>query len=246
MVTPVPDSVASRDAAFTTLGALALHALRQGKVTIGDRVVVIGLGVVGQMLAQAALAAGADVLGLDLLAPRRRLAGRMGVLYTPGGEDADVEAAVRDWTAGMGADCIFLCTAGGEGVVAEVCALARDRARLVVVGTPPLHVPRDPFFAKELTLTIARAYGPGRYDPRYEEQGIDYPPGYVRWTQERNRAEFLRLLARGAVRVAPLISHEFGIDDAPTAYRLLRDAPAETMGVLLRYDARAKERGETP
>lgn len=236
MTTVVPEAVPAEAAAFTTLGALALHALRQGQVTIGERAVVIGLGVVGQVLAQTLLAAGADVCGVDLLASRRAKAARLGVPLVLGAGDDDLAATVRDWSAGFGADTIFLCTTGGEGVVELACAMARDRGRIVIVGTPPLNVPRDPFFARELTLTIARAYGPGRYDPVYEEEGIDYPVGYVRWTQERNRIEFLRLLARGLVEVAPLISHRFALTDAAAAYGLLRDEPGSAIGVLFDYD----------
>jgi NADPH2:quinone reductase len=236
MTTAVPNGVAPEAAAFTTLGALALHALRQGRVTIGERAVVIGLGLVGQLLAQTLRAAGAEVCGIDLIGGRRRLAKRLGTSLVVGAQRDDAPGAVRDWTGGMGADAIFLCTAGGEDVVALACDLARDRGTIVIVGTPPIEVPRGPFFAKELTVTIARAYGPGRYDPTYEVDGIDYPAGYVRWTQERNRIEFLRLLARRLVRVEPLISHRFAMADAAAAYTLLRQVPATTIGVLLEYE----------
>lgn len=237
MITVVPDGVPAESATFTTLGALALHALRQGQITIGDRAVVVGLGVVGQVLAQALLAAGSDVCALDLVASRRRKAADLGVPLVAGEPGDDAAGIVRDWSGGVGADTIFLCTAGGAGLVELACGLARDRGRIVIVGTPPIDVPRDPFFARELTLTIARAYGPGRYDPTYEEEGIDYPIGYVRWTQERNRIEFLRLLDRGMVRVAPLISHRFELAEAPAAYRLLGQAPESAIGVLLTYES---------
>jgi threonine dehydrogenase-like Zn-dependent dehydrogenase len=236
MTTVVPTGVPAEAATFTTLGALALHALRQGEITIGDRAVVIGLGVVGQVLAQTLLAAGADVCALDLLASRRRKAADLGVPLVLGAPDDDPATIVREWSAGFGADTIFLCTAGGEGLVELACAMARDRGRIVIVGTPPIHVPRDPFFARELTLTIARAYGPGRYDPVYEEEGIDYPVGYVRWTQERNRIEFLRLLDRSLVQVQPLISHRFDLTEAAAAYRLLEQAPESAIGVLFVYE----------
>ncbi len=241
MTTVVPDAVPAEAATFTTLGALALHALRQGQITIGDRAVVIGLGVVGQILAQTLLAAGAEVCALDRLDSRRRKASELGVPLVLGAAGDDTATIVRDWSAGFGADTIFLCTAGGEGLVELACAMARDRGRIVIVGTPPINVPRDPFFARELTLTIARAYGPGRYDPVYEEEGIDYPVGYVRWTQERNRIEFLRLLARGLVRVGSLISHRFDLTDVATAYRVVGEQPESAIGVLFTYDG--AERG---
>lgn len=236
MLTPVPSGVDPQAATFTTLGAVAIQALRQGCVALGERVVVIGLGVLGQLLAQVARAAGAQVAGMDLIEARRAMAHRLGGLdLTLCGDEADLLAVVREWSTGMGADCVFLCTSGGDNVVDLACQMARDRGRLVVVGTPPLHVPRDPFFSKELQMTIARAYGPGRYDHTYEVRGIDYPPGYVRWTQERNRAEFLRLLVRGLVQVAPLITDVFAIDDAPVAYAALRGQLGRTLAVLFRY-----------
>jgi len=120
--------------------------------------------------------------------------------------------------------------------------MARDRAVLTVVGTPQLDVPREPFFRKELQLRIARAYGPGRYDPQYEENGTDYPIGYVRWTEQRNMAEFLRLVARKLVRPAPLISHQFEFTRAPEAYELLQREPAGALGVVLHYGASANSR----
>ena len=136
----------------------------------------------------------------------------------------------------MGADCVLLCTSGGGDVVNLAARLTRDRGRLVIVGTPPIQVDREVFFARELELTIARAYGPGRYDPVYEREGVDYPPGYVRWTQERNRAEFLRLMADGLVQVEPLITHTFSIDQAVSAYAVLQQKPESAMAVLLTYD----------
>lgn len=243
MATPVPDGVDQQAAAFTTLGAVAIHALRQGRVSLGDRVVVIGLGVVGQLLAQVARAAGARVAGLDVLHSRAELARRLGTelaldphkVDAPG--EGDAAGEVARWTGGLGADVVFLCTSGGEGVLDLAARLARNRGRIVIVGTPVIAMQRDLLFARELEITIARAYGPGRYDPVYEIEGIDYPPGFVRWTQERNRAEFLRLLAAGLLRVTPLITHTFRLDEAPAAYAALRDDPASTMGVILTFDA---------
>ena len=235
LATAVPAEVDPRAATFTTLGAVAMHALRQGGVMLGDRAVVMGLGVLGQLLVQLLRAAGVHAAGLDLVEERCALARRLGAEIALGGSSPSDHESLREWSEGIGADCVFLCTSGGDEVVAQSCALARDRGRLVVVGTPPLHVPREPFFAKELTMTIARAYGPGRYDPIYEEQGIDYPVGYVRWTQGRNRAEFLRLLRTGLVRVEPLISHTFPIEQAEDAFALLKRDSDAAMGVLFRY-----------
>ena len=164
------------------------------------------------------------------------LAGRLGAEITFDAHRQSVVDEVRAWSGGIGVDCVLLCTSGGGDAVNTAAQMARDRGRLVIVGTPPIHVDRDAFFWKELELTISRAYGPGRYDPVYEREGVDYPPGYVRWTQERNRAEFLRLLADDLVRVEPLITHTFAIDQAASAYALLQQAPESAMGVLLTYD----------
>lgn len=235
MATAIPDGVDPRAATFTTLGAVAMHALRQGGVMLGDRAVVVGLGVLGQLLVQLLQAAGVHAAGLDLVEERCALARRLGAELALGENGPGISEKLREWSEDLGADCVFLCTSGGDEVVSLACALARDRGRLVVVGTPPLHVPRETFFAKELTMTIARAYGPGRYDPVYEEQGVDYPVGYARWTQGRNCAEFLRLLGNGRVRVESLISHVFSVEQAADAYALLRQDPGGAMGVLFRY-----------
>jgi threonine dehydrogenase-like Zn-dependent dehydrogenase len=239
MATPLPHGVDARAAAFSTLGTIAMHALRQGDIVLGSRAVVIGLGVVGQLLAQLIRAAGAHVLGIDLVSARATLAARLAGARVLDAHSPHLAADVLRWAGGAGADTIFLCTAGGDGLVDRAASLARDRGHIVVVGTPTLAYERDGIFAKELDLRIARATGPGRYDPMYEVQGVDYPIGYVRWTQARNRAEFLRLLADGVVRVDPLITHTFDIGEAPAAYAALRDHPESTMGVLLRYGAPA-------
>jgi len=236
MATAVPPQVSAQAATFTTLGATAIHALRQGRISLGDRVVIVGLGLVGQLAAQVTRAAGARVAAMDLLPSRAALAGRLGAEVTPDPHRATLVDEIREWSGGMGADCVLLCTSGGGDVVNLAARLTRDRGRLVIVGTPPIQVDREAFFARELELTIARAYGPGRYDPVYEREGVDYPPGYVRWTQERNRAEFLRLMADGLVQVEPLITHTFTLDQAVSAYAVLQHTPESAMAVLLTYD----------
>ncbi len=236
MATPVPPEVSPRAATFTTLGAVAIHALRRGRISLGDRVIVIGLGLVGQLAAQVTRAAGARVAAMDLLPSRTALARGLGTEAAADPRSPSLVDEIREWTGGLGADCVLLCTSGGGDVVNLAARLARDRGRIVIVGTPPIQVHREVFFARELELTIARAYGPGRYDPVYEREGVDYPPGYVRWTQERNRAEFLRLLAAGLVHVEPLITHTFTIDQAPAAYAVLQRAPESAMAVLFTYE----------
>ena len=235
MSVPLPPRVDPRAGAFTTLGTVAIHALRQGCVQLGERVVVIGLGVVGQLLSQIARAAGARVAVADLVTSRRELALRMGAerALDPTLPAPDAMA----WSDGQGADVVFLCTSGGAGLTDLACAIARDRGTIVVVGTPPLDVPRDPFFQKELQLRIARAYGPGRYDPRYEEEGIDYPFGHVRWTEGRNMAEFVRLLDRGLVDPLPLVTHHLPFTRGTEAYALASNPRSDALAILLDYES---------
>jgi predicted dehydrogenase/threonine dehydrogenase-like Zn-dependent dehydrogenase len=238
LVARVPDGVAARDACFATLGGIALHAVRQADVRLGETVLVIGLGLVGQLVAQVARAAGCRTIGTDLVGERVRLARELGC-------DAAVEAGgelarqVGEFTGGLGADAVLICAdTPSSGPVQQALACARDRGRVVVVGAVGLTLVRDPFYKKELSVTISRSYGPGRYDPLYEEGGIDYPVGYVRWTERRNLEEFLRLVASGSMRVAPLVGLEVPLEAAPRAYEALGGAD-RPIAALIAYPAGA-------
>ncbi|HID20900.1 MAG TPA: oxidoreductase, partial [Planctomycetaceae bacterium] len=234
---PVPDGVSTGEAAFVAVGSIALQAVRRAELQVGDVVLVLGLGLVGQLVAQMAHAAGARVIGSDLVPQRLRLAEELGAEQTFPAHDALPEQ-VRRYTKGLGADRVLICAAGGGNKpIEQAVSMARDRARLVVVGGVNLDVPREQFYMKELDLVISRSYGPGRYDRQYEEHGVDYPIGYVRWTERRNMEEFLRLVRAGRVQVKPLITHEFPVEEAARAYELLMGSPGECLAVLLRYDA---------
>ena len=237
LVVPIPDSVGSEEAAFATLGAIALQGVRQADVRLGECVVVIGLGLLGQLTVQLLRAAGVQVVGVDVDADRVAVAERHGAL---GVERAgDVEGVVRQATGGIGADAVIIAAATtSDDPIRLAGAVSRDRGRVVVVGAVPINVPRSPFYEKEIEVRLSRSYGPGRYDPEYEEKGHDYPVGFVRWTERRNLGEFVRLLETGAVRLEGLITHRFAFDEAELAYETLTGAEAgRALGVVLAFPA---------
>ncbi|MAU09929.1 MAG: oxidoreductase [Anaerolineaceae bacterium] len=232
----LPDAVSHDAAAFTTLGAIALQGIRLADIQLGHHVAVIGLGLLGQLTIQMLKAAGCQVLGIDINPQRVELAREMGA------NDACVnEAAVGRtglFTGGYGFDAVLITAdTSSDEPVALAGELARDKGVVVAVGAVGMHIPRKVYYEKELDFRISRSYGPGRYDSDYEEKGHDYPYGYVRWTQQRNMAAFVQLVADGHVRVDPLITHRFAIDDAAAAYNLISGKTDEKfLGVLLTYD----------
>ncbi|TMB12941.1 MAG: zinc-binding alcohol dehydrogenase, partial [Deltaproteobacteria bacterium] len=233
----VPDAVSDDTAAFVTLGAIALQGIRIANPTLGETFTVIGLGLIGQLTAQLLRASGCKVLGIDLDDRKVALALELGAnaaLHRNG----DVAGAVSALTDGRGVDGVLICaaTSSNDPVVlaGEIC---RDRARVVVVGAVGMDVPRRPYYDKELSFHQSRSYGPGRYDPAYEELGHDYPAGYVRWTEQRNMEAFLHQCAIDAVRIERLISHRFPIERAQEAYQLV--GSGDPLGVLLEYPAQA-------
>ena len=233
----VPNGLPLRDAAFATLGAIALQGVRRARVQIGETVVVIGLGLIGLITVQILRAAGARVLGIDTREDRAALAMQLGVDRTLHAADGGLVAGVAAETGGHGADAVLLTAATpSSDPVNQAFEMARERARVVIVGDVGLELSRSSFYRKELDLLISRSTGPGRYDPAYEEQGRDYPLGYVRWTERRNVEAFLRLLSTGAVRVAELIGGEYAVEDAPEGYRAL-DGSGPRVAFLLRYGA---------
>lgn len=238
LLAPVPDGVSADQAAFGTLGCIAMHGVRQADLGLGDRVLVIGLGLVGLVAAQLARVAGARVFGTDLDPAACALAERLGVERAVARHDG-VEAVVDAATDGAGVDAVLICAAAASNDPIELAArLARDRARVVLVGHVGLTLPRDPFYDKEIALRYSRSYGPGRYDPAYEEHGHDYPLGYVRWTEQRNLGEFLRLVRDGRVDVDTLTTHRFPVDAAADAYALIsgkQPVADRPIGVLLQY-----------
>lgn len=234
LLTPIPANVDFESAAFTTLGAIALHGFRLAQSEIGESVAVIGLGLLGLLTLQIAAAAGCRVLGIDLAPERVALASSLGlqaVLRT------EAEAAAEAFTQARGFDAVILCADTPSNDPVELAGtIARLRGRVVAVGAVGQTLPRKLYYEKELTFVNSRSYGPGRYDPRYEEEGQDYPYAYVRWTEGRNFEAVLNLMAEGKLRVQPLITHRFPIEQAPQAYDLIRGRLGEPfLGVLLTY-----------
>jgi predicted dehydrogenase/threonine dehydrogenase-like Zn-dependent dehydrogenase len=232
----VPAGVAPEDAAYATVAAIALHGVRLAELRLGDVAAVIGLGLVGQLTLQLLAAAGCVPLGTDPDPGRVELSRKCGFFATTGA--AELEAEARRLTSNRGADGVLVTAASkSSGPLATATALARDRAVVSVVGDVLVESPRAPLFSKELRLVVSRSYGPGRYDPSYEEAGIDYPAGYVRWTEGRNLEEVLRLMSIGQLRPGALTTHTFDLDEGPRAYELL-GAPEPSLGILLRYPER--------
>jgi len=233
----VPDGVDDETAAFVTVGAVALQGVRAAAPTLGETFAVVGLGLVGQLSAQLLRAGGCRVMGIDLDPAKVALARRLGAEAALLRSD-DVVQTAHELTGGRGVDGVLITAAtASNDPVALAGELCRDRGRVVAVGAVGMDVPRRPYYDKELTLLQSRSYGPGRYDPVYEEAGVDYPIGYVRWTERRNMEAFLDQCASGRVRVAELVTHRFGIERAQEAYEIVGKDPA-ALGVLFTYPAR--------
>jgi predicted dehydrogenase/threonine dehydrogenase-like Zn-dependent dehydrogenase len=234
----VPQGVADEDAAYVTLGAIAMHGLRQADQQLGATVLVVGLGLVGQITLQLCRAAGLKVIGLDLDEAKLELALKQGAMIAAKPDDPDLAAEVSAATDGYGVDAVLL-TAGSKDSGApfeDVASHCRDRARVVVVGDVKMDIPRNAYFKKELEILQSRSYGPGRYDPDYEEKGRDYPIGYVRWTERRNMKAFMDLLASGALDMQALTTHRFPVERAGEAYDLVSGKTNEfTVGIVLTY-----------
>lgn len=235
LLTPLPDGVDFDAGAFVALGAIAMQGVRRAQPTFGETIVVIGLGLVGLLAAQIARAAGCRVIGCDPVASRRALALELGLERACAPDELD--AIAQEWTAGYGADAVIVCAASKDSAIAnQAIDLCRPRGRVSVVGAVGMHLEREGLFLKEVDFSLSCSYGPGRYDTGYEEKGLDYPIGHVRWTEGRNMAEFLRMLAEGKVIVSPLISRVDAIDDATRAYGAIAQGDGDTIAALLRYE----------
>lgn len=234
LMVKLPDEVDFESAAFTTLAAIAMQGFRLAELQLGERAAVIGLGLLGLLTVSIARAAGCQVFGVDLDPRRIALAQEMGAKAV----SRDVaEAAGRAFTQDRGFDAVLVCADSRSADPMELAgALACDRAKVVAVGAVDLHLPRKVYYEKELQVIVSRSYGPGRYDPDYEEGGRDYPYGYVRWTENRNMQAAVELMASGDLNLQPLISHRFPIDQAEAAYQLItRKTDEPFLGVLLTY-----------
>ncbi len=238
LAVPIPEGVDVEHAAFATIGAIALQGLRQLEPAIGENFLVIGLGLIGQLTVQLLHANGCRVFATDLRADLIAMAEGEGATGLP--SDGALVKRLDDLTGGYGVDGVVI-TASTESSkpIAVAGEVTREKGRVVVVGAVGLEVPRAPYYGKEIDLRISRSYGPGRYDPLYEEGGVDYPYGYVRFTEQRNMAAFLRLIAEGRIRVGPLITHRFPVDEASRAYDVVKSGDDTLrLGVLLRYPER--------
>ncbi|NWG35739.1 MAG: Gfo/Idh/MocA family oxidoreductase [Chloroflexi bacterium] len=234
LLTPIPQGVDFESAAFTTLGAIAMHGFRLAEPQLGETVAVIGMGLLGLLTAQMAAAAGCRVLGIDIDPARLKLASSLGLRAVSRNNAVDSSQA---FTSNRGFDVLLICADTPSNDPVELAGvIARDRARVVATGAVGLTLPRKVYYEKEISFINSRSYGPGRYDPSYEEHGVDYPIGYVRWTEGRNFESVLELMADGKVQVKPLITHRFPIGQAVQAYQVITGKTKEKfLGVVLTY-----------
>jgi len=236
----LPPELSFKEGSFTTVGSIAMQGVRQGKISLGENVVVIGLGLLGLLTIQILKAAGANVIGIDVDPERMEFArGKYNIKVISAG-DEKIYDLVSAWSDGVGADCVLItaATSANQPIDQAVC-IARRKGRIVVVGAVSMNIPRSPFYEKELSFTISCSYGPGRYDPLYEEKGIDYPIDYVRWTENRNMCEFLRLIQTKKINVLSLIASEYELEKASDAFEdVVANKP---IGVLIKYKADESE-----
>jgi polar amino acid transport system substrate-binding protein len=238
----LPEGLSFAEAAFGTVGAIALQGVRLAEPTLGEAVVVIGLGLVGQLTVQLLKANGCRVFGIDIDETRIQLALQSGA--ESGSTPAEAKDKVIAWSRGRGADaCIIAAATTSDEPVELAGEISRLKGRVVAVGLVGMNVPRNVYYQRELTLKVSLSYGPGRHDSDYEEGGHDYPVAYVRWTEGRNIEAFLDLLAGGRIDVKPLITHRFSIDDAPRAYQLISGKAHENyLAVILEYETEGEVR----
>ncbi|QRY24863.1 bi-domain-containing oxidoreductase [Halobacterium sp. BOL4-2] len=236
----IPDAVDFRDAAFTTVGSIALQGIRRLDPTLGERIAVIGLGLVGRLTAKLLSAYGHPVLGIDIDPSKVEDATELSVGAVIGGDD--IEHVAKSFSGGSGVDGVIITAATDSNQPVEMAGnIAREQGRVSVVGDVGMDIPREQYYEKELDFRLSRSYGPGRYDRAYEEKGNEYPIGYVRWTENRNMGEFLRLLDTGELDLDDLISHTFPFEDALEAYDLILEGEDYT-GIVLEYDSNQTDR----
>ncbi len=246
LVVPLPDGVGTEEAAFATLGSIALQGVRLCEPRLGETIFVLGLGLLGQIAVQLLRANGCRVIGTDLdpdLCRRAEVAGAMTVAAGDG-----MVQATQALTAGRGVDAVVICAGSSSNQPIELAAeICRQQGRVVVVGAVSMDIPREPYFKKEISVVISRSYGPGRYDPAYEEGGVDYPIGYVRFTEQRNMETILDLMKDKTLDVGSLVTHRFPFDDATAAYALIEGARREPyLGIVLGYSGSVADRSKLP
>lgn len=231
----IPDNVDDESAAFTALGSIALQGIRLLNPSLGESAVVSGLGLIGLMAVQILKASGCRVLGIDTETSRCKLAESFGIDVINLSVVSDPVVVAERFSAGRGVDSVLItATTKSNEVVNQAAEMCRKRGKVVLVGVVGLNLRRDAFYKKEITFQVSASYGPGRYDPTYEENGHDYPVGYVRWTEQRNFEAILEMLSKGTLDVKPLISHRFEISEATLAYSRLNDSD-NSLGIVLSY-----------
>lgn len=234
LVCPLPPMVSFEEGAFATLGAIALHGVRQLEPRLNETIAVIGLGLIGLLTVQILKANGCKVVGLDITNEALERARRAGADEVFLVSDHEFTLRILEFTQGLGVDGVIIAASTTSNEPVKIAAaLCRDRGRIVILGKVKADLPHQLFYERELEVRFSRSYGPGRYDPFYEEKGIDYPIGYVRWTEKRNLAAFLDLVAAGKIRPRELITHQFPIEEAAQAYELLRRPNKEGPGAVL-------------
>ena len=234
LAVPIPDRVSDEEAAFATIAAIAIQGLRLADLGPGSKLCIIGLGLIGQLAARIATASGLDVVGIDVNPWNIERLGANGLGLVEAGNDTT--EAVTAWSRGRGVDAVLVTAASESSApLQRAPALVRDRGTIVVVGDVGMELQRTPLYEKELTVRVARSYGPGRYERSYEDWGVDYPPGMVRWTAGRNMEAFLDLLASGRMSVTDLITHRFPFDRAGEAYELLESHAEPYLGIEFVY-----------
>ncbi len=244
LVAKIPENVTFEAAAFTPIAAIGLQGVRLAAPTFGETVVVYGLGLIGLLCVQLLRANGCQVIGIDRSAARLELAERFGARVIDGAS-ADAVAQVIALTDGVGADAVLLTLASdSDDPIRESARMSRKRGRLVLVGVTGLNLSRDEFFKKELSFQVSCSYGPGRYDAQYEDRGIDYPVGYVRWTEQRNFEAVLAAMASGQLDPLPLITHRFSLGAASEVYDLVASS-APSIGILLQYPDSSSANGRS-
>ncbi|MDA7857905.1 bi-domain-containing oxidoreductase [bacterium] len=236
LIAKIPQGIDIKEATFTTLGAIGIQAVRRARVEFGETIVVIGLGLIGQLIQQILKAAGCKVIGIDLIKDRVDLAKRSGMDEGIVLDKNNSPEKVMRFTGGIGADAVIICAAtSSDEPVKQAILMARRKGRIVVVGDVGMKIDRSPFYEKELDFMISCSYGPGRYDIKYEKEGIDYPIEYVRWTENRNMTLFLDMLKEEKIDIKSLISLEFPVEDANKAYETIGAEEKKLLGILLKY-----------
>lgn len=231
----IPDGVRDEQAAFAVLGSIALQGVRLAAPTLGERFLVFGAGLLGLLTVQLLRASGCEVLAVDLNAGRLALAAQLGARTVNAADGGDPVAASLAWTGGQGVDgALITASAKSDAIVHQAAESCRKRGRIVLVGVVGLNLRRDDFYKKELTFQVSCSYGPGRYDESYEQAGHDYPPAYVRWTEQRNIAAVLDALAAGRLDVDRLVTHRYAFTDALAAYQSVQN-DGGALGVVLEY-----------